>query len=222
MDSFDFWYAVNHTRLVVRPRQPLETFGHTTLKYHLVTEMPDSVDRIRVREGRVLAYRPQLITTDMMESSPLEGFDHPAASEYLDWLRQHERDMAVLKYGFRIRKEAFQEHHISDKLDAVVARVQKSLRQKDEPMSALVVGVDDPWEVCLLRMLMEVMQGSVQHNARELLADPDGSRHEIEAAFAAAARDRSRLSRLADLLAKKNLFPEYEDRFFALVRASGS
>ncbi|MDZ4200347.1 MAG: hypothetical protein U1E27_13810, partial [Kiritimatiellia bacterium] len=57
------------------------------------------------------------------------------------------------------------------------------------------------------------------HNARELHEDPDGSRHEIEAAFAAAGRDPARLSKLADLLAKLHRFPEYEDRFFALVRA---
>lgn len=220
MDAFDFWYAVNHTRVVVRPRQPLETFGHTTLRYHLLTEMPDSVDRIRIREGRVLAYRPTLLTPGMLAESPLEGFEDPAVSSYLDWLRAHERDLAILQYGFRIRKEPSQEHRVADKLAAVVARVKRDVLRKADPMAALLVGVEEPWEVCLLKLLVEVAQGSAAHNARELLADPEGHRHEIESAFESARGDASRLSALAALLTRRGLFPEYEDRFFELVRSA--
>ena len=218
MDSFDFWYAVNHTEILVRPRQLLETFDQTTLRYHLVTEFPDAVGRIRIREGRVLAYRPVLLTPVPLRESPLEGFDEQATEHYLEWLRDNEQHIAFLKYGFKIRKEPLQEHLVTDQLEAVVARVRKEVIQKNDPLDAVLVGVDEPWEVCLLKLLIEVAHQSAPHNAEELRADPDGSRREIENAFSDVSRDGSKLSRLADLLAKRKLFQDYEDRFFALVR----
>jgi hypothetical protein len=221
MDSFDFWYAVNHTEILIRPRQSLETFGQTTLRYHLVTEFPDAVDRIRVREGRILAYRPILLTPGSLDSSPLEGFDGPAVGRYLEWLRANEQNLALLQYGFKIRNEPLQEHCVTDRLETVLARVQAEVVRKNDPLDAVLVGVDDPWEVCLLKLLVEVASRSAPHNARELRADPDGSRREIEAAFEAAARDRSQRGRLATLLAKHRVFPEYEDRFYDLVRNGG-
>ena len=43
---------------------------------------------------------------------------------------------------------------------------------------------------------------------------------EVEAAFRRAARDRSALPELAELLRKHKMFDEYEDRFFRLARNS--
>ena len=83
----------------------------------------------------------------------------------------------------------------------------------------LVRGVDEPWEVCLLKLLFEVVRRSAPGNARDLRADPDGSRHEIDRAFRLAARDRARLAPLAELLNRLGKFKDYEDRFFALVRS---
>ena len=82
--------------------------------------------------------------------------------------------------------------------------------------------MDEPWEVCLLKLLFEVVKHSAPRNARDLRADPDGTHHEIERAFRAAARNRSKLAPLAELLTRTDKFKEYEDRFFELVRSHSS
>ena len=73
-DSFDFWYAVNNTEILHMPTRHLETFGATVLNYHLVSELMDSTNQIKVREGRMQANRPQIITLDAYSQTVLEGF----------------------------------------------------------------------------------------------------------------------------------------------------
>ena len=100
-------------------------------------------------------------------------------------------------------------------------RVSADLKSNEDPIAALVLGVDEPWEVCLLKLLLEVIRMSATGNARDIRADPDGSRHGIERAFRLAANDRSQLAPLAALLTKIGKFKDYEERFFALVRSLG-
>ncbi len=218
--EFDFWYAVNNTDVVVAPRGRLETFGTTLIHYHLVTELMDKAGEIRIREGRIQALRPEILTPQSLIESPLEsGFQSPQAEAFINWLRKHEADIVLLKYGFKIRQETFTETIVHDSLDAVVDRIKEDLRQKDDPMSALIVGVDEPWEVCLLKLLFEVVRQSLPGNAKDLRTDPDGHGRQIEMAFRQAAKDRTKLSALAQLLQQLNRFTEYEDRFYTLVRS---
>jgi hypothetical protein len=217
--EFDFWYAVNHTTVLEPPRGRLETFGSTLINYRLVTELMDSVGQVRVREGRIQSFRPEILTPQSFAESPLEGFATGPASDFIRWLREHESDLVLLKYGFKIRQETITESIIHDSIENVVERVRADLKSKEDPLSALVVGVDEPWEVCLLKLLYEVVRASAPANARDLRADPDGTRHEIEHAFRKAAADRSSIPPLAQLLKRLDKFKDYEDRFFALVRS---
>jgi len=211
---------VNNTQVLVVPRQRLETFGVTRIAYRLLTEPMDAVNQVRVREGLIQAYRPEIVTPASMGESMLEGFAEEQAAKYMDWLKEHERDLLFLQYGFRIRKDQVQEHLVSDRLAAVTERVRTDMEKQGNPLGALLIGVDEPWEVCLLKLMVEVIRQSVPHNTRELRQDPSGIRHEVESSFRAAAHDHSQLGALADLLRHHNLFKEYEDRFFALVRQS--
>jgi len=221
-DAFDFWYAVNNTEVLVRPRQQLETFGSTTLHYHLVAETMDAVNQIRVREGRIHAYRPQIITPDSMAGTLLEGFGEEQATQYIEWLRQNESQLVLLKYGFSIRKEFINEHLVTDSLEAVLERVKQDVTNSTQPMHALIRGVDEPWEVCLLQLMVDVVQQSAIANAQDLRRDPQGTHARIDELFREASRDASRIPELAQFLKKANLLKEYEDRFFALVKASRS
>jgi len=216
-DPFDFWYAVGNTRVVLAPSGRLETFGVTLVDYHLLSELPDAADRVRIREGRIEAARPGIITPGMMAPA-LEGFADEAAERYLDWLREHETEIVFLKYGFVIRKNEVRQEIVSDSLAAVTDRVAADLRQRNDPLRALVTGVDEPWEVCLLKLMVEMIRQSAPRHHRLLSRDPDGARHDIARAFLAARRDRGQLGALADLLREKGLFGEYEDRFFTVVR----
>ena len=217
--EFDFWYAVNNTEVVLLPRGRLETFGATLINYSLVTELMDSVGQVRVREGRIQSFRPEILTPQSFAESPLEGFHAGQAEDFIRWLREHESDLILLKYGFKIRHETITESIVHDSIDNVLDRVATELKAKDDPLGALVRGVDEPWEVCLLKLLFEVVRRSAPGNARDLRADPDGTRHEIEAAFRLAANDRAKLAPLAQLLTRLGQFKDYEDRFYALVRS---
>jgi hypothetical protein len=218
-DSFDFWYAVNNTEVVVRPRQALETFGATTLYYHLVAETMDSINQIRVREGRIHAYRPTILTSESLGATLLEGFGEEQAAQYLHWLRENEAHLMLLKYGFSIRKESIHEHLITDRMENVLERVRLEVDASVHPMHALIRGVDEPWEVCLLRLMVEVIQQSLTTNARDLQRDPRGDHHVIDTLFREASRDAARIPELSRLLEQTHLFKAYEERFFALVRA---
>jgi hypothetical protein len=92
-----------------------------------------------------------------------------------------------------------------------------------------VVGVDTPWDVCLIKLFREVIQNSAQTNIQELekrrMFDdirglPRAVRDEIEAGFLRASRDSSLIGSLAAKLQAHGVFEEYQDRFFSLVRAS--
>ena len=226
--SFDFWYAVNNTEIVMLPSKHLETFGTTMLNYHMVSELMDSVNQVRVREGRMHANRPQIITPEAYSQTLLEGFGDEA-KRYVDWLKDHEKDLRILQYGYRLRQEAFSEHLVSDNLKNVVDRVQNEVKEKGDPFSAVLTGVDDPWDVCLVKLFWEVIQSSAKTNIQQLEQRhmfeevggvPRPLYNEIEAGFLAASRDSSLVSALGAKLQRHGLFEQYQDRFFSLLKTS--
>ena len=221
--QFDFWYAVNNTEVVSVPERRLETFGTTMVNYHLVSELMDSVDKVRVREGKLKAFRPEIITPSSIADSMLDGFGEEA-HDYADWLRHHAQDMQILKYGFKVQKEEINDYILTDSIQTVVERVKNDVAARNNPLDAVLVGVDRPWEVCLLKLMVELVQHSAPGNIQDIhqhQRDRKANLHlEIEKGFLDASRDSSRLPELADLLKRHGLFKRYEDRFFATVRAS--
>lgn len=220
----NFWYAVNNTEVIVMPKSHLETFGTTHLHYHMVSELMDTVNRIRIREGAIQSRRPQLITPTYYANEMLEGFGEEAG-QYIDWLRTHARDLRILQYGFKIQKTELSEQVVSGNVKEIIEQVKKQIADKNDPMAAIIHGVDDPWDVCLLKFMVDVIRNSVPHNFNELgrhnlLEDVNGTpravRDEIEHAFLLASRDKAMIDILGNKLRKLGLFEEYEDRFFAL------
>jgi len=228
--SFDFWYAANNTEIVLMPSRHLETFGATVLNYYLISELMDTVDQVRVREGRMKASQPQIITPEAYSKTLLEGFGDEA-QRYVDWLREHEKELHVLQYGYRLAQESFSEYVLTDGVKAVVDRVREEVKQKANPFSAVVLGVDNPWDVCLIKLFSEVVQHSARTNIEQLsrrrMFDDDGGvprgiRQELEQAFLAASRNPGLIPKLGKRLQTYGLFDEYQDRFFSLVRSSKS
>lgn len=221
--QFDFWYAVNNTEVISVPERRLETFGATMVNYHLVTEMMDSVDKVRVRVGKLKAFRPEIITPQSIDEMMLEGFGNEAR-DYADWLHKHAQEMQILKYGFKVQKQDINDYILSDSLQTVVDRVKDEVSGSADPLGAVLVGVDRPWEVCLLKLMVELVQNSVAGNIQDIRQqqrDRKAQLHQqIEQTFLAASRDASKVPELADLLKRNGLFERFEDRFFAVVRAS--
>jgi len=96
----------------------------------------------------------------------LEGFGEKAR-HYADFLEHHGKRLAFLKYGFQFRKMEVTEEVVHSPLPDVVARIQSSISRADEPLTAIIEGVDDAWEVCLLKFTVDLVQKSSGGNLND-------------------------------------------------------
>ena len=166
----DFQYALENTRLLLAPRRQIETFGNTRFRFHLLTESMDRVNEVRIREGILFAERPLLLTPEHHARLLLENFGEKAG-EFAEWLRQPGRPLAaVLKYGFQFRRSEVSESVVHDSLEAVGARLHAEVEasQDKDPLSAVLQGIEDAWEVCLLKFTMDLVGGSSAGNLGDM------------------------------------------------------
>jgi hypothetical protein len=155
----DFQYAIENTQVILEPAGQIATFGNTSFRFYLISELMDQVNEVRVRDGRIHAERPQILTPEHYCRLLLEGFGDKA-QKYVEQLRERTRNIAVLRYGFQFRKTDVTEKTIRDSIEKVVARTKSLVQQSDEPLSAVIQGVDDAWEVCLLKFTIDLIERS--------------------------------------------------------------
>ena len=159
MTRDDFDYAIENTHVIVAPERQIATFGSTSFNFYLISEFMDSVDQVRIRNGKVHAERPQILTPEHYCRLLLEGFGEKA-EQYVEQLRERGRSMAVLRYGFQFRKTDLSEQTFRDSMDAVINRTKRKVETANEPLSAVIQGVDDAWEVCLLKFTIDLVERS--------------------------------------------------------------
>ena len=159
-------YAIENTRVTVAPQSRIETFGTTVFRFFLVTELMDTVGQVRVRDGRLHAERPAIITPAHFHQMLDEGFGDKAA-KFVDWLRENAAQMAVLRYGFQFRKTDVQESIVHDSVEAVLARLGENVDRAEDPLVTVIHGVDEVWEVCLLKFATDMIQRSASGNVDE-------------------------------------------------------
>src|SRR5438874_8172487 len=159
MTRDDFDYAIENTHVIVAPERQIATFGSTSFDFYLISELMDRVDQVRVRNGKINAERPQILTPEHYCRLLLEGFGEKAA-RYVEMLRERTRDMAVLRYGFQFRKTDVVENRVRDTMEAVIERTRRQVEHSEEPLSAVIQGVDDAWEVCLLKFTIDLIERS--------------------------------------------------------------
>jgi len=159
----NFQYAVENTEVILAPQGKIATFGHTSFRFYLISELMDNVNEVRVRDGRIHAERPQILTPDHFSRLLLEGFGEKA-ERYIERLRAHAEKFAVMRYGFQFRKTDVTEKTVRDSLASVIERTKAQVEKADEPLSAVIQGVDDAWEVCLLKFTIELIEKSAGGN----------------------------------------------------------
>ena len=159
MKEDDFQYAIENTQVILAPERQIATFGSTSFNFYLISELMDRVDQVRIRNGKIHAERPQILTPDHFSRLLLEGFGEKA-QRYVEQLRDHLRNIAVLRYGFQFRKTDVTEETIRDSVDAVISRTKRRVENSQEPLSAVIQGVDDAWEVCLLKFTIDMIERS--------------------------------------------------------------
>ena len=223
----EIWYAVRLTKTVLAPERKIETFGASVIDYYLVSELLDSVENVRIREGRIYAERPRVITPTFFANQLLENFGDDAA-RYVELLQQSGEGLRILQYGLSFRKQESSEEIVTGKMKDVAERIRDDVEGKEDCFAGVIIGVDDLWEVSLLKFATEMVQESAGTNFRELSERgllesssnnvPNAVRVEIESDFRQAAGDRNRIHALGNKLRKYNLLQEYQDRFFGLVK----
>ncbi len=222
-------HAIRHTEILRPPKQSLSTFGTTNVYYYLVTEpayseITRAVDETVVREGRVIAERPRIVTPYYL--SRLEGFSLEAR-KYLDALIQaHGLDAPGLFYTYR--NEPKELNIVSDKWLSVVDRLNAEIDKRNDPLASIIKGVDELWDVSLLKFIYEITGASAQNNllqmeSRGLLSMDSGgvpadARVRIEELFSKIIKGERDPAELKGELDRWGLFKEYEDRFFKIFK----
>lgn len=163
MTRDDFDYAVENTHVILAPERQIATFGSSSFNFYLISELMDRVDQVRIRNGKIHAERPHILTPEHYCRLLLEGFGEKA-ERYVEQLREHTRNVAVLRYGFQLHKTDLSEQTLRDSMDAVINRTKRRVESANEPLSAIIQGVDDAWEVCLLKFTIDLVERSSGSN----------------------------------------------------------
>ena len=164
--DFDRWYAAKSARFLVEPSHRLETFGNTLVNYHLVSELPDHPGKVRVREGRLEAHQPLVITPHVAEVE-MEGFGDEAKA-YLEFLKENEQHLRILQYGYHLKSDKYSEQIITDRLSVVTERVKDEVIASNDKFAAVVQCVDEPWDVALVELWLREVNRSAGGNIKEL------------------------------------------------------
>jgi hypothetical protein len=159
----DFTYALENTRVLLAPARRLDTFGTSLVNYFLVTEEMDAVNFSRVREGSIHAERPQILTPQNMAKLLLEGFGEQG-ERFAEQISAQAGKFAFLKYGFRMSKSDIRSYDVHDSLENVAGKLKDEIAGRNEPLTALLTGVDDGWEVCLLKFMVDLINASAPGN----------------------------------------------------------
>ena len=128
----------------------------------------DRAGEVRIRTGEVEAQRPRILRPEAYRDVELDGFN-PAAKakfdEMVEKFRSEGRDLAFLQYGFRFRRGAVTEEVVHDSMDLVRERVLEDIRRSGNPARAIIEGVDDAWEISILKFSLEMIMRSHEINA---------------------------------------------------------
>ena len=214
-------YVLKHTELIRAPRQELATFGSSIIDYWVVTELAGNVSV--VRDGRVIAERPKIVTPTYLVN--VEGFSSQARG-YLNTLAGEHPDEPGVFYRYKNEPKGMDV--VSEPIRGVIDKLSSQIEEQHNPLATIIRGVEELWDVSLLVFTYELTRRSVRTNVAEFhkrgLLDIDTSgvprdaRNHIEELFKQASRDLSRAPELVLELNRWALFPEYQDRFFALFK----
>jgi len=211
--------ALKATTVVRPPKQTLATFGTTNINYYLITELTEVVNI--VREGNVIAEKPRIVTAGYLIN--LEGFSDQARRFIQMMSEQSPHEPAVF---YRYRNQPHQMDIVSGPVQQAVNNVLTMVENKGDPLATVIKGVEEFWDVSLIKFTYELTRKSLYSNVAEFQARglldidkgglPAEARQHIEELFTRARYDPSRASELAQELRRWGVFEEYQDRFFAL------
>ena len=214
-------YALEHTELVRAPQQSLSTFGSSVIDYYVVTELVGNLSV--VRDGKVVAERPKIVTPTYLAN--VEGFSEQA-KKYIAMIAQERPHESGIFYRYKNEPKGM--NVVSEPARQVISKLSTQIEEERNPLSTIIKGVEEVWDVSLLMFIYELTTKSVRTDVAEFSRRgfldmdgsgvPQGARDYIEELFEQAGRSLSRAPELALELNRWGLFQEYQDRFFTLFR----
>jgi hypothetical protein len=214
-------YVLEHTEMVRSPQQKLATFGSSIIDYYVVTELARNVSV--VRDGKVVAEKPRIVTPAYLFS--VEGFSEQARG-YIATMARENPDEPGVFYSYKNQPKEM--NIVSEPIKGVINKLNAQIDEERNPLSTIIKGVEELWDVSLLMFIYELTRRSVHSNVTEFhrrgLLEVDASgvpgdaRHHIEELFAQVSHDLSRAPELVAELSRWGVFAEYQDRFFALFK----
>ena len=140
--------------------------------------------------------------------------------------QEHGSHTPGLFYGYR--NEPRETSIVTSDMGTVVHKLEEEIEKEGNPLTAIIKGVDELWDVSLLKFIFEMTRYSLGNNVYELgrrgLLDVDRSgipldaRMSIEKLFSLVKKGELEPSALKLELDRWGLFQEYEDRFFWLFK----
>lgn len=221
--------AVRRTEIIRPPKRSLATFGTTNIYYYLLTEpayaeFTGDVNETVIREGRVIAERPRIVTPYYL--SRLEGFSQDARKYFDMLIKAYGPDAPGLFYGYR--NEPKELNIVSDNWRSVVDKLNTEIDKRADPLTSIIKGEDGLWDVSLLKFIYEITRGSVQSHMSQmggmglLTTDSRGipveARLRIEELFKSVLAGERAPAELKAELDRWNVFDEYEDRFLSIFK----
>ena len=221
--------AIRHTEILRAPRQSLATFGTTNIQYYLVTEpayteLEKNIPETVLRQGRVIAEKPRIVTPYYL--SRLEGFSSDARKYFESLIGTHGPHAPGLFYTYK--NEPKELNIVSDNLLSVVDKLNTEIDKRGDPLTSIIKGQDELWDVSLMKFIYEITRSSLQNNLTQLgsrgLLDidtrgvPFDARLRIEGLFSQVLKGEMEPHALKAELDRWNLFEEYEDRFLNIFK----
>ncbi len=229
MDENKIRYAVEHTEVLINPKRSLSTFGTTNIQYFLLTEpiYEEFANREKetvIREGKVIAEKPKIITPSYLLN--LEGFS-PEARQYFEMVRREVGPHAPgLLYSYK--NEPPNLTIVSEDMMAVAGRLKEMIEREDRPLTAVLKGVDELWDISLLKFISTITRQSMPHHMEDIGSRgffevdrsglPGGAKQTIEELFTRVKEGTLEPWRLKSELDSWGIFEEYQDRFLTLFR----
>ena len=232
MDVSPEWMkSVEQTYVIKFPTQHLATFGITSVDYFVVTEpiytaMDASKRELEsvVRKGKVISEQPSLITPTYALN--LDGFSESAYEYMRSAAQSYGPNSPGILYQYRNESENLE---IVGGIPAEVAnRISTDLKAKKNDLSVVIVGIDEFWDVALMKFIYEFTASSASFNASEMKsgglmappaapAGPKAAVNQIEEMFKSVQMGGSP-DMLKTELDKWGVYRYYEDRFLSLFR----
>lgn len=213
--------AIENTVVIKPPKQSLATFGTTNIYYYLITDLMERTNV--VREGRVIAAKPKIVTPTYLVN--LEGFSG-GARRYVELMAQQFPHEPSIFYSYK--NEPGDMNIVSQTTDEIVDKIAQKIESHHDPLTAIIKGVEEMWDVSLIKFTFELTSKSMQSNIAEMERSgllrmdnagvPRDARVYIEELFEKTKQDNSLAPLLVTELKRWGLFAEYQDRFLSLFK----